>query len=267
MQRRGLALTPLLVAVLVCSAWTETCARGGPCSAAITQPHMWAMISVTGALLVGILTLFIWSVRTLWLVRSCRYQVDRLHRRSMPVALQQAAGRTGAQAVECLRTDELVAFCAGGLRPRIFVSAGLVTSLRPDELDAVLLHEHHHSRRHDPLRNAARRAAADVCFYAPIVQWWARHQHENAELRADRAAVQGIGRRSLAGALWVAGTGSAPRGTAAFGGLAELRTMQVLGDPLPRRTPAGSQWMTSTFGLTLCLGVASCLAQVLIALD
>jgi Zn-dependent protease with chaperone function len=267
MQRRWLALTPILIAVPVCSAWTETCEQGGPCSAAITQPHMWAMISVAGALLVGILTILMWSVRTLWLVRSCGCEVNRLHQRSMPIALEQALWRTGAQAVECLAADELVAFCAGALRPHIFVSFGLVTSLRPDELDAVLLHEQHHRRRRDPLRNAARRAAADVCFYAPLVQWWARHQHENAELRADLAAVQGTGRRSLAGALWVAGTGPAPRGSAAFGGLTELRTRQVLGDPLPRRVPKGSEWLMSALGLTLCLGLASCLTQVLIALD
>lgn len=266
MSRRWLALILILFAGMMCGTWVNVCIGGGACTTANPQPFMWMKISAASALLVVTVTLIMWSMRMLWLIRSSGRQVERLHRRDAPAALQQAIRRTGTQAVECLAADNLVAFCAGALHPRIFVSLSLVTSLRPDELDAVLLHEQQHRRRRDPLRNAARRAAADVGFYAPIVQWWARHQHENAELRADRAAVRRVGNRSLAGALWVASTGTAPNGTAAFAGLAELRTMQVLGDPLPRRKPTASEWLTSALGMTLWLALTSCLAQALMAL-
>ena len=49
------------------------------------------------------------------------------------------------------------AFCAGFLRPRVYVSRGAVELLTPDELRAVLQHEHHHWRMRDPLRLASAR--------------------------------------------------------------------------------------------------------------
>ena len=44
----------------------------------------------------------------------------------------------------------------GGRQDGAEVSRGLVARLTAEELDAVLLHEQHHARRHDPLRQAAR---------------------------------------------------------------------------------------------------------------
>lgn len=50
-----------------------------------------------------------------------------------------------------LPTDDIVAFSTGGRPPQVVVSEGLVNSLSPEELDAVLRHEaahlaHHHQR-------------------------------------------------------------------------------------------------------------------------
>jgi Zn-dependent protease with chaperone function len=59
------------------------------------------------------------------------------------------------------------AFCAGLLRPRVYVSSGAVALLDEHALRAVLLHERHHMRRHDPLRLAAGRAIARALFFAP----------------------------------------------------------------------------------------------------
>jgi hypothetical protein len=138
--------------------------------------------------------------------------------------------------------------------------------LRADELDAVLLHEESHRRRRDPLRQAVRQSAADVCFYVPLLRWWARYQHENAELHADRAALETVGRRPLAGALLAVGAASMPWGSAAFHGTAELRVAQVLDDPLPRRGPSFSLWFVSAAGVVSSLGLTWCLSQVLVVL-
>ena len=43
-------------------------------------------------------------------------------------------------------------FCAGLLRPRIYLSDGARRRLEPRALRAVLAHEAHHARRRDPLR-------------------------------------------------------------------------------------------------------------------
>ncbi|MDQ6880111.1 MAG: M56 family metallopeptidase [Candidatus Dormibacteraeota bacterium] len=142
------------------------------------------------------------------------------------------------------------------------MSEGLIGRLTADELDAVLLHEREHVRTFEPLVRAAYDSASQVFFYIPIVRWWSQRRLEDSELRADRAALKHLGPRPVASALWVLG-GSSPavQGVAAFGGVAQLRVAQVLGDPLPTRAPGLSLVVVSGMGTYLAFSVASCLLQ------
>src|SRR5207245_10628932 len=124
---------------------------------------------------------------------------------------------------------EPVALCAGVLRPKILVSQDVAPLLRPAELDAVLLHEAHHARRRDPLRRAAWRAAADVFFFLPLLEWVARRRLIVSELAADRVALRQVGRTPLDGALWTVGCASGDVAGAAVGGAVRLRRAQLLG--------------------------------------
>jgi Zn-dependent protease with chaperone function len=54
-----------------------------------------------------------------------------------------------------VRSDDLLAWCAGLLAPRIFLSDSLVDACSPRELQIVLAHEHAHAKRRDNLRNLA----------------------------------------------------------------------------------------------------------------
>lgn len=92
------------------------------------------------------------------------------------------------------------AFCAGLLRPRVYVSAGAVAVLDEAALDAVLAHERHHARRRDPLRFAAGRVLADALFFLPELGLLVERQQALAELSADESAVDGV-RRS--GRRWL----------------------------------------------------------------
>ena len=51
------------------------------------------------------------------------------------------------------------------------------------------------------------------------------------------------------------------QGVAGFGGIAELRVAQVLGDALPTRAPGLPLVAISGLGIYLALQVASCLIQ------
>ena len=62
------------------------------------------------------------------------------------------------------------AFCAGHLRPRVFVSTATQRLLSPAELDAVLADEAHDRLRRDPLRIATARALCEALFFLPVLR-------------------------------------------------------------------------------------------------
>lgn len=169
--------------------------------------------------------------------------------------------RTGAGPVRFVVSGHPAAFCAAALRPAIHVTEGLVERLRPCELDAVLIHEQHHLRRREPLRRLIWNALGAVLFYVPLVPWWARHRAELAELAADRTAITQRGSAALAGAVWVVGSGGAPRGAVAFGDATEARVSQLLGEQLPKRRPGARLCVLSGAGLALAAAFVVCLFQ------
>jgi hypothetical protein len=112
-----------------------------------------------------------------------------------PVAL-------GDERVWVLPTRGLVAFSAGWLRPRTFVSAGALGDLGAAELSAVLAHERRHRLRRDPLRRGLRHALCECFFFLPGLRRLSREDDEAAEAAADAAALrESDGPRPLAAAL------------------------------------------------------------------
>jgi Zn-dependent protease with chaperone function len=79
-------------------------------------------------------------------------------------------------------------FCAGLLRPRVYLSVGARRRLGPRALRAVLAHEAHHARRRDPLRLLVTGAFGRV----PCLAGLARRQEVLTELAADAAAVRAV---------------------------------------------------------------------------
>ena len=103
-----------------------------------------------------------------------------------------------ADRIDLVQSTEPNAFCYGLLRPRICVTTGLLDTLSSAELEAVLRHERHHLRRHDPLRTLLWTMLDGAC-------WWTENGGEQArllrELAADRAVIAAGLRKQLAGAL------------------------------------------------------------------
>jgi BlaR1 peptidase M56 len=247
--------------VLACGSWLATCRFPGTC-ASMAPPLRWpfAMVLAGGALL-GAMTIA-WLTRVVWILAKGARAVQQLQRTPAPSALSIGAARAGALRVECVIANAPVAFCHGGLRPSILVSAGLVSELSADELLAVLAHEQHHVRRCDPLRRAVQQAVAEVFFWLPVIDWWADRRREASELAADRAAIRRAGRSPLAGALWKVGSYLETHGTAAFAGAAKLRVAQVLGDDLPSQRIPMSLWVGSAAGVLIALNSAWCVAHL-----
>ena len=98
--------------------------------------------------------------------------------------------RVGSATIDVFSHPSALAFCAGLLRPRIYVSTGTIAALDAAELEAVIAHERHHARKRDPLRIFVAGVLSDGLFFAPALRRLADRYAALAELAADRAAVR-----------------------------------------------------------------------------
>jgi Peptidase family M48 len=128
------------------------------------------------------------------------------------------------------------AFCAGYLRPRVYISRGALELLSRAELEAVLSHEERHRRTRDPLRFACERVLSQALFFLPALRPLGARFEELAEQKADEAAVRASAgeRGPLAGAL-LAFEAATPAGGA---GISNERVDSLLGQPPRRRLPS-----------------------------
>lgn len=115
-------------------------------------------------------------------VREC-VRTQRIARR-----LSRRASR-GPYGALLLEDERPKAFCAGLVRPRVYLTTGAVAQLDQDALKAVVAHERHHASRRDPLRFATERVLARSLFFVPGVRDLTRRHRRLAELSADEAAV------------------------------------------------------------------------------
>ncbi|MBC8032559.1 MAG: M48 family metalloprotease [Chitinophagaceae bacterium] len=79
----------------------------------------------------------------------------------------------------------------GFLKPVILVPAGLLTSLHPQEVEAVLLHELAHIKRNDYLVNLLQCGAEIVFFFNPALLWISSLLRREREFCCDDLAVSG----------------------------------------------------------------------------
>lgn len=144
------------------------------------------------------------------------------------------------------------AFCAGLLRPRVFLSAAAHDRLSETELRAVVAHEGHHASRRDPLRLLAARTLADALFFLPALRRLERRYAELAELAADEAALRSAGSSALASALLKLGSSDHPEATVA---LAPERVDHLCGTP-PRWRLEAPTFLVSLLAVAAIAAVA-----------
>ncbi len=116
-------------------------------------------------------------------------------------SLAAVGTQDGSPPVITVAEERPLAFCAGLLHPRIYVSTGARQLLGHRELCAVIAHERHHARRRDPLRGLIVEAVRDAVFFVPVLAGCRARYGSLAELAADEHAIAAAGVRPLAGAL------------------------------------------------------------------
>jgi hypothetical protein len=195
-----------------CDRWLAT---GGPAA---------VVALAAGALALASLVL---GLRSVWRQGGA----SRSYLQALPVATETID--VDGTACRLIDASAPQAFCAGYVRPAVFVSRGAIDRLTGDELRAVVAHEAHHADRRDPLRLLLARALADGLFFLPVLRRSSERYAALGELAADEAAVGRIdGRGPLASALLKF---SAPGGhPATVVGIAPERVDHLLGDPAAR---------------------------------
>jgi Zn-dependent protease with chaperone function len=129
-----------------------------------------------------------------------------------------------------------LAFCAGLLNPRVYVSRGTLELLDEPALQAVLAHERHHVRRLDPLRLAGGRVIVRALFFMPALAQLMRREQALAELSADEYAIDADPdkRAALATAMLRFSDASS---SADLGGIDPARVDHLLGEAPNWRFP------------------------------
>ncbi|HTA33133.1 MAG TPA: M56 family metallopeptidase [Solirubrobacteraceae bacterium] len=120
---------------------------------------------------------------------------ELLAERSFRRALQARSPTAlhGARGASVFNDKRPQAFCAGLLRPLVYLSTGALELLDGPALEAVLAHERHHASRHDPLRLACGRVLAAGLFFIPSLGRLVERQHTLAEISADETALRTSG--------------------------------------------------------------------------
>ncbi len=173
-------------------------------------------------------------------------QATRRMTRSLPVIRRLA----GQPSVLLVAADAPVAFCAGWLRPRVYVSTGVLDRLSDRELQAVLAHERQHRALRDPLRLAVGRVLCQALFFLPVIGALHSDYADAAELTADAAALVALDGAGGALASAMLTLGAAGDGEVA---ISSRRVDALLGQPVDWQRP---RLLLSTGLVTLALLVA-----------
>lgn len=140
----------------------------------------------------------------------------------------------------------------GVFRVTVLIPGSVLTSMPPNQLEALLAHELAHVRRHDYLVNLWQTVVETLLFYHPAV-WWVSHRIRiEREFACDDMALTVMGDRcAYARALTDLESLRSPQLTlAATGGPLLARIQRILGEPnMNSRTP--SPWLAGWLVLAL----------------
>jgi beta-lactamase regulating signal transducer with metallopeptidase domain len=260
-------------AVAASPAALEEEAGGGPVSGWAARVSNWVRPALPGAVLawgLGVMGLAIRWMGGAWRVRRLR-QSGTAAPTEWRDRLSALADRMGLARPVALRRSARVdgPMVAGWWRPVILVPAGLLSGLPPRQVEALLLHELAHVRRHDVLVGHLQALVETLLFFHPATWWVSGRVRAAREACCDDLAVQGGAERTVVARALAALAEGAAEGRAASwapaasGGSLLTRIRRLL---TPERTPSppaqrlsGAAAVLLVVGLPL--GLAACASQ------
>jgi beta-lactamase regulating signal transducer with metallopeptidase domain len=148
------------------------------------------------ALMLGIVAA--WGAGLLWMtVRLVHafHDVSRLRQSAAALlgwqsSVERTAARLGLRrAVAIVEAMVDSPLTLGWLRPVLLLPIGWAAQLPPQVVEAAILHELMHVRRHDYLVNVAQQVVEAMFFFHPSVHWLSRQVRAERELCCDEAVV------------------------------------------------------------------------------
>jgi hypothetical protein len=196
------------------------------------QRFTYPAVNVAAALLLALAGLGAIVLGTLLRGAWNQLRAYRTFVRSIPV-IGPLPGHAGVRVIDDASPQ---AFCAGYLRPSIYVSRGALELLSEAEIRAVLSHEERHRSSRDPLRFACGRLLSQALFFLPALRPLGDRYEELAEQNADEAAVRAsAGEPGPLAAALLAFDEATPAGAA---GISNERVDSLLGQAPRWRLPS-----------------------------
>src|SRR5207302_4149667 len=127
MTGRRLAFLGLLAAVpIACMSTIAGCSTAGPCGWIATRGDFWWPAAYVPPLIILLATAAAGALRFGLVAGRTSRDLARLPRVAAPPTLVRTARSAGIDRIACVEAGTTVAFCAGLLRPTVFVSEGAV---------------------------------------------------------------------------------------------------------------------------------------------
>ena len=165
-------------------------------SLATITKHLWLL---TLAWLVGVIFLSLRLAGGLLGVRRLRRSGRPLPTDEWDTLLTELRLRLGiGRKVQLLASRMIDSPVLIGLfRPVVLVPMSLLSGFTPEEVEAILVHELAHVRRHDYLANLVQLLIETLLFYHPLVWFVSRAVHEDREYLCDEFVVRRHGTSSV----------------------------------------------------------------------
>jgi Zn-dependent protease with chaperone function len=171
--------------------------------------------------------------------------LDTSHESIHPQVCMQASG------LRILDVEQPLAYCLPGVRSRVVVSEGALSTLSDSEIAAILTHERAHLRaRHDLVLEMF------IAVHAAFPRFVRSASALDAvrlliEMLADDAAVRAAGPTPLARALVACASGRTPSGALAVGGPTTVLRVRRLGGQPNSRALAATAYLAAAAVLVL----------------